>query len=845
MFWVDTAWPVFDAARFLSACTLSHDVPALRGMVATQSFHLLLESLAREPTLAFFRYAIAKQRVDSASSSKGGGRNSNTSSASSGPCDSSSSSSSSSHNTVNTIDVELEHGVWSVPWCLNVPAPTDNLIGAFRASTQGVSSSSSSSGLLSRNAELFSYDNHDSNDDAASLEALVNLLPDDDRGNSMQDSWLAELRLLGVESAAECALLAPSELHEVVGMPLPIAEQLHAAALAAAAEPDTEANTTVAAAAADVKASTASYLGVFPSESLLNCDWLDDVARQVDQQVMDTQDPHQAEKGDEKDGVKEEADSEGNTPTGLKETTSKVVKENGGMRTSIQTTALTPGVHIRPPPLSLSVNSDDFHEEGQNLNDVARSSSSKLDICWTVEAVAAVIGASLWDLVPPDDDEYEIESNGGADKDVDGIEGGPVDEIRNGQDWPLKFSSSQEGSSTSSNDATPSTPPRNNRRRSITKSISDSLLSNSSSSSSNDAAMALTARSPRNRKLNNPSSLLPLSPGMSSNPYNLDQQSSERDLSVEEQRLLQCVALALSGDKGPSSALLAATRADLHVAGEDRAEAKKPARRSSSSSAGIVNDTGDNSSTSPNSFAVAERLLRILERMHTQQDGPVGSSSSSGGSSQGQGQHGKSRRLPRAGFECLAALCDSALVAAAQRERWAFPFALLRAAAFYHQDLAATSTSDEISSSSGNDSGGIMMNLNGIGGSSGNSSGGVLKESLGARVSEHRVFVDPLLWEAELKHQLLSFAGGTRGWNHPAAAPSPSPLPSAGDDHSVDETSSENGAVATEGSVASLVAAGADPRTVVQQLTALIFAMRAVRIVVDLFFIASVHFSIF
>ena len=138
-----------------------------------------------------------------------------------------------------------------------------------------------------------------------------------------------------------------------------------------------------------------------------------------------------------------------------------------------------------------------------------------------------------------------------------------------------------------------------------------------------------------------------------------------------------------------------------------------------------------------------------------------------------------------------------------------------------------------------------MMNLNGIGGSSGNSSGGVLKESLGARVSEHRVFVDPLLWEAELKHQLLSFAGGTRGWNHPAAAPSPSPLPSAGDDHSVDETSSENGAVATEGSVASLVAAGADPRTVVQQLTALIFAMRAVRIVVDLFFIASVHFSIF
>ena len=837
VFWVDTAWPVFDAARFLSACTLSHDVPALRGIVATQSFHLLLESWAREPSLAFFRYAIARQRVGSSANSSncsgGGGKSISNSSSSS------SSSSSRSRSTLNVIDVELEHGSWSpVPWCLNVPAPTDKFVGiSFEASTRAVSSPLSSSTDLSGQSLMHpaqTHNDYDKSVDMASLEALVNSLPDDERDSNAKVSWLNELRALGVESAADCALLVPSELHEVVGMPLSMAETLHAVASVAAAASDSDVIPT-AAAAADTEASLNSCLGVFPSEPLLDCDWLDEVARCVEQQVFDTHDPHQEEEGGNTDYINDEKVRKESTG-GLEKTPSQDEGIDGKTRTPAQTAAPKSDANIRPPPLLLSENSDDFYIEGQTQNNAVRASRRKINLCWTVEAVAATTGASVWDLVPPDD-ESEVEYSNGIYSGNDDV-GKDADDARSdSEEWNggMTRDESHLGSSSSNanvlGSATPSTPPRKTQRRSIAKSISDSILANSSSSSNSTGAVL--ARSPRNRKLSNPSLLLPLSPGMSSNPYNFDQQSTDRDLSAEEQRLLQCVALALSAEKGPPSALLAATRADLHAAGEDLVTNKPPTVKAKASK-----PSGDTNSsvTSPSSFAVAERLLRILERMHAQQEGPEGCNSSR--SSSHLGQHGKSRRLPRAGFECLAALCDSALVAAAQRERWAFPFALLRAAAFYHQDLAITSDEIRSSSSSGIESGGLH-NLNNIGrssgnGISGNGHGGELRESLGARVSEHRVFVDPLLWESELKHQLLSFAGGTRGWNHAIASAALAPLSSDGSGHNCTSGSSpdNDAAVATkeeEGKAAPLVATGADPRTVVQQLTALIFAMRAVR----------------
>jgi hypothetical protein len=292
---------------------------------------------------------------------------------------------------------------------------------------------------------------------------------------------------------------------------------------------------------------------------------------------------------------------------------------------------------------------------------------------------------------------------------------------------------------------------------------------------------------------------------------------------ADEQRLLRCVALALSHDRGPPPALLAATRADLLAAG--------------------------------GSFAVAERLLCTLERMGTCDrlaalGGSSSSSSSSssshvssrgcgGGSSSGHGGgHGrraKSRHLPRVGFECLAALCDSALVAASQRGRWAFPFALLRAAAAFHQDLAADPHAAPDRGSDGSGSSSSSGN-----GSNGSSSGSGLLESLGSRVSEHRVFVDPKLWEAALTQQLRSFAGGSGGSGATTTATAatappehslllpPPPLAGGADATAPEEPFAEpmpTDAAATDAAGREASSAGAvdaEPRAVVQQLTSLI-----------------------
>ena len=45
IFWVDTTFPVFDQPRFLSEHTLEHDVPAVRQLLDTQTFHHLIENL--------------------------------------------------------------------------------------------------------------------------------------------------------------------------------------------------------------------------------------------------------------------------------------------------------------------------------------------------------------------------------------------------------------------------------------------------------------------------------------------------------------------------------------------------------------------------------------------------------------------------------------------------------------------------------------------------------------------------------------------------------------------------------------------------------------------------------
>ena len=62
VFWVDAGWPVFDEARFLEDFSCSADAPALTQLLATQTFHQLLENFD-EPSLAVFHQLVARTDV--------------------------------------------------------------------------------------------------------------------------------------------------------------------------------------------------------------------------------------------------------------------------------------------------------------------------------------------------------------------------------------------------------------------------------------------------------------------------------------------------------------------------------------------------------------------------------------------------------------------------------------------------------------------------------------------------------------------------------------------------------------------------------------------------------------
>jgi hypothetical protein len=262
---VDTAWPVFDAARFLQPpTTLPQDVAAVRGIVATQSFHLLLESWGHDPSLAFFRHAVAHAQ-------RAGGSDRGDARADGAGCES-----------------------WAVPWRLDVPAPA--LPGADEPPASPEA------------ATPRPFESPSACCDASRREALVLSLPSS--GGHEKSGAANEA------SPADCASLAASELRTAVGMPLQTAQEMIAAAAAETAAAE-EGAIAADAAAATADASAAGGGWSFPAASLLNCDALDDAARRVEQQATRAFDAagssEEEEEGQDEGGTEEEDEEEDNT----------------------------------------------------------------------------------------------------------------------------------------------------------------------------------------------------------------------------------------------------------------------------------------------------------------------------------------------------------------------------------------------------------------------------------------------------------------------------------------------------------------------------------------------------